>query len=318
MQTRAIQAVWAAMGLVFASTCAVAEPVCLMNLGNTMFRVNADGAGTLETFTGLSTTPVAMTQVPPGVTMTGAGPGDIIAMDPSSPNTLYKVVNAGAGTPALVRIGACASNGGSMAIVNGELVTIDAGGLVKRFDLNTFAQIGTSVDVTPTVTNIGGFAFDGVATWYVQSASPNSLFRFAAPPAANSLTLVGTTPLDIGTCGIEMFDGAAWLGTKIGANIVIGSWNVQTGVFTTRWQFPTPISGNCGFVTFAGEVTGCDDIDFNNNSVFPEDQDVIDFFNVLAGADCPTCNDIDFNNNSVFPEDQDVIDFFNVLAGGTC
>jgi outer membrane protein assembly factor BamB len=63
---------------------------------------------------------------------------------------------------------------------------------------------------------------------------------------------------------------------------------------------------------------GCDDIDFNNNDVFPEEQDVIDFFNVLAGADCPACNDIDFNNNEVFPEEQDVIDFFNVLAGGTC
>jgi hypothetical protein len=32
----------------------------------------------------------------------------------------------------------------------------------------------------------------------------------------------------------------------------------------------------------------------------------------------PTCDPIDFNNNGVFPEDQDVIDFFNVLAGATC
>jgi hypothetical protein len=65
---------------------------------------------------------------------------------------------------------------------------------------------------------------------------------------------------------------------------------------------------------------GCDTIDFNGNAVFPEDQDVIDFFNVLAGGECPTgtCSDIDFNNNGVFPEDQDVIDFFNVLAGGEC
>ncbi|HLP85164.1 MAG TPA: hypothetical protein VK157_12515 [Phycisphaerales bacterium] len=62
----------------------------------------------------------------------------------------------------------------------------------------------------------------------------------------------------------------------------------------------------------------CDSIDFNANSVYPEDQDVIDFFHVLAGGTCPTCNDIDFNNNGVFPEDQDVIDFFNVLAGGAC
>ncbi|HLP83759.1 MAG TPA: M12 family metallopeptidase [Phycisphaerales bacterium] len=62
----------------------------------------------------------------------------------------------------------------------------------------------------------------------------------------------------------------------------------------------------------------CDDIDFNNNGVFPEDQDVIDFVSVLAGASCAACNDIDFNNNLVFPEDQDVIAFFNTLAGGAC
>ncbi|HLP84817.1 MAG TPA: C-type lectin domain-containing protein [Phycisphaerales bacterium] len=41
-----------------------------------------------------------------------------------------------------------------------------------------------------------------------------------------------------------------------------------------------------GAYEFQGEV-GCDDIDFNNNGVFPEDQDVIDFFTVLAGGDCP-------------------------------
>jgi hypothetical protein len=64
----------------------------------------------------------------------------------------------------------------------------------------------------------------------------------------------------------------------------------------------------------------CSDIDFNNNGVFPEDQDVIDYFNVLAGGGCSTgdCDSIDFNGNGVFPEDQDVIDYFNVLAGGAC
>ncbi len=65
---------------------------------------------------------------------------------------------------------------------------------------------------------------------------------------------------------------------------------------------------------------GCADIDYNNNGVFPEDQDVIDFFTVLAGGTCVTanCDPIDFNRNGVFPEDQDVVAFFNVLAGGNC
>jgi hypothetical protein len=31
----------------------------------------------------------------------------------------------------------------------------------------------------------------------------------------------------------------------------------------------------------------CDPIDFNNNGVFPEDQDLVDFLNVLAGGECP-------------------------------
>ena len=64
----------------------------------------------------------------------------------------------------------------------------------------------------------------------------------------------------------------------------------------------------------------CDGIDFNRDGVFPDDRDVVDFFDVLAGGDCPhvVFCDIDFNNNGVYPEDQDVIDFFNVLAGGEC
>jgi hypothetical protein len=64
----------------------------------------------------------------------------------------------------------------------------------------------------------------------------------------------------------------------------------------------------------------CNDLDFNTNGVFPEDADVVDFFDVLAGGDCPhvVFCDIDFNNNGVYPEDQDVVDFFNVLAGGEC
>lgn len=68
------------------------------------------------------------------------------------------------------------------------------------------------------------------------------------------------------------------------------------------------------------DVSLCKCVDFNRNGVFPEDQDVTDFLDVLAGAPCPTaeCNDVDFNGNGVFPEDQDVIDFFNVLAGGDC
>ncbi len=64
----------------------------------------------------------------------------------------------------------------------------------------------------------------------------------------------------------------------------------------------------------------CGNLDFNNDGVWPDERDVIDFFDVYAGGACPSlrCDTLDFNRNGVTPEDQDVIDFFNVLAGGTC
>jgi hypothetical protein len=98
------------------------------------------------------------------------------------------------------------------------------------------------------------------------------------------------------------------------------------GALTTSMGVRCYVSNACdaamsNLVELARSTSCCDSIDFNQNTVFPEDQDVIDFFNVLAGGECSagnTCSDIDFNNNTVFPEDADVIDFFTVLAGGEC
>ncbi|HLP84216.1 MAG TPA: hypothetical protein VK157_07695 [Phycisphaerales bacterium] len=98
-------------------------------------------------------------------------------------------------------------------------------------------------------------------------------------------------------------DGTAWFGT--GLNLRAPSGPREEG-----WVVRPPSAP-------------CDDIDFDNDTVFPSDQDVAAFFAVLAGAECPsglplTCDSLDFNGNLVTPEDQDVIDFFRVLAGDTC
>jgi hypothetical protein len=66
----------------------------------------------------------------------------------------------------------------------------------------------------------------------------------------------------------------------------IWQWNLSIpagGTVTVRSAFSLNSTANAGGTT----PVGCDDIDFNNNTVFPEDQDVIDFFNVLAGGACP-------------------------------
>jgi hypothetical protein len=70
-------------------------------------------------------------------------------------------------------------------------------------------------------------------------------------------------------------------------------------------------------------VVGCDSTDFNGDGIFPDNQDIIDFIEVFAGAPCPTeptfmCNDLDFNNDGIFPDNGDLIKFIEVFAGGSC
>ncbi len=65
----------------------------------------------------------------------------------------------------------------------------------------------------------------------------------------------------------------------------------------------------------------CDSLDFNADTLFPDDADLLDFLTVLAGGNCSpgnTCSDIDFNNDGLFPDDNDLIAFLTVLAGGPC
>ncbi len=136
------------------------------------------------------------------------------------------------------------------------------------------------------------------------------------------------------TEGYKLFDAAGTNtagGDAIAAEITSGTGDLTLVLNAVDATVSATYAGRTNanyrgpsLVIFPGGVVACDTIDFNNNGVFPEDQDVIDFFDVLAGGTPATCDvvlgcqDIDFNNNGVFPEDQDVIDFFNVLAGGQC
>ncbi len=74
------------------------------------------------------------------------------------------------------------------------------------------------------------------------------------------------------------------------------------------------------FIVSGTSVVGCDSIDFNQDTLFPDDQDLVDLLTVLAGGACSTgtCSDIDFNNDGLFPDDTDLIAFLSVLAGGPC
>jgi hypothetical protein len=78
---------------------------------------------------------------------------------------------------------------------------------------------------------------------------------------------------------------------------------------------------------FAGPDVGsagtpvCDDLDFNNDGLFPDTADIDDFLSVFSGGGCsndPNCGDIDFNNDGLFPDTADVDELLDVFSGGSC
>jgi hypothetical protein len=43
-----------------------------------------------------------------------------------------------------------------------------------------------------------------------------------------------------------------------------------------------------------------------------------EFIRTVSVAQGGQCDDIDFNNDGLFPDDSDLISFLSVLAGGAC
>lgn len=65
------------------------------------------------------------------------------------------------------------------------------------------------------------------------------------------------------------------------------------------------------------------DIDFNNDSLFPDVADIDSYLCVYAGGACGCdavlgCDSIDFNQDNLFPDEQDLRDFLDVFAGRAC
>ncbi len=130
------------------------------------------------------------------------------------------------------------------------------------------------------------------------------------------------TPEDVNLPGgVAVWDGQQWLPVS-NAPDVFSRADVRA-LATSGYNILAGGDFN-GYLAWLEVEPTCDSIDFNNDDIFPDDQDVADFFSVLAG-DTPStcnpvrgCNDIDFNNDAVFPDENDIISFFNVLAGGAC
>ena len=192
--------------------------------------------------------------------------------------------------------------------VSNSLMNMDGAGLSANSNAGAVSRVAFTVSVATPYTLTGSLALDDQdAAGFVRLTNAIGIAIYFRVVANNG---------DFSTSGV-LNPGSYVLQSTCNVAATAGQPDVgNTGNFAETGSFRAILT--------LGTPPACDSIDFNNNGVFPEDQDIADFFDVLAGGDPATCNavvgcnDIDFNNNGVFPEDQDVIEFFDVLAGGEC
>jgi hypothetical protein len=123
--------------------------------------------------------------------------------------------------------------------------------------------------------------------------------------------------------------GGTWSNLANQANQVGGATTATLTLFNVdeadERAYRCVVSSSCGSDTTNAATltvnplpTGCDDIDFNNDGVYPDADDIAAFLAVSSGTSCIPCNDIDFNNDGVFPDSEDLAAFLRVYSGGPC
>lgn len=246
-----------------------AKPVCLVGRDLTIYRFNADGHGSMETFPAAAKL-IGITRVPPGAAPSGLSPGDVLGVEGADGKRVFRIGNPACGAPVLSQVGELSDGATSVAFAHGQLCGISntTGGLLfRRYDA-AYQQTGSEIALHPTA-KAGGLAFDGVSTWYALgqiSPGADRLFKFADPPAAGGLTEIGDPGINVGDSGLEFFDGVVWGGFfGTGARLYVGTFNALTGLFTVEWDRPGSSGQTLGFVTLPETSATSGDVNCDGN-----------------------------------------------------
>ncbi|MFO0973985.1 MAG: hypothetical protein U1A27_11180 [Phycisphaerae bacterium] len=278
--TRTITATcWAPLLVVVAMPFqpATAQPVCLVSLGTTLYRVNGDGAGLVETYANQPGTIIGMTLVPAGATVTGCAPGDVLAVEQGDGGRFWRVDAAACGTPRLSEVGRLPSTVkvSSIAFAHGQLFGIDGVANFYAFNPTNFQPVGPAVDLS-SASVVGGMAFDGTSTWYFTNGGNSNLIRDVDPPTAAAWTAIGNVGINFDSSGLEMYAGQLWGALRVQAtngHLLVGTFDVLTGIFSQVWDVASGPSDNVGFVAFARPVISRGDVNcdghFDTNDVAP-------------------------------------------------
>ena len=164
----------------------------------------------------------------------------------------------------------------------------------------------------------GGFAMAPTSTYLFETAGYNSEFQ----QQCDVIDVNGHASLN-GTLNVSFILGYT---PSLCDEFTVMRYDSRSGVFANV-NLPPGVTGGVRYeatraVLFFNSV-GCDGIDFNNDGLFPDNQDLEDFLSVFGGGNCgnagvPCSDDIDFNNDCLFPDNADIEAYFNVFGGGTC
>ncbi len=159
----------------------------------------------------------------------------------------------------------------------------------------------------------------------VANAGPDQTVTDVDNDGFASVTLDGSASFDPdGTIiSYQWREGNVNLTGSIASPTAVVSLAVGEHIITLRVRDNNNVITQDNVTVTVVPPAGCNDIDFNNDTLFPDDADLIDFLSVLAGGPCssdpaPGCDGIDFNNDGLFPDDADLVDFLRVLAGQPC
>mgnify|MGYP000959245641 CR=1 FL=1 len=193
---------------------------------------------------------------------------------------------------------------------------------------NTGFQIGPGGTIDPDAYFADTDTFHGVGTFSVDGRYAQALggvyqceiagFNNEFQPLNDRIDC-GPAVL-AGTLEVSLIDGYV---PQQCHEFTILNYTSRTGTWTNIIQPPGASVGiryeATRAVLFFNSV-GCDSIDFNNDSLFPDTADIDDFLSVFSGGSCSTgnCNDVDFNNDCLFPDTADIDTLLFVFSGGAC
>ncbi len=220
-------------------------------------------------------------------------------------------------------------------------------GASGQFVLRHLYTYSVQNDTCATASSVGS----SYGTWQVNTCSATSdpLSTTCAGAIYNDVwyrwNATNTGPVNVNTCGstfdtvLQVFQGTQQsCPTQANQAIACNDDSFDTcsaGESTVRSDLTfTATAGQSYLIRLGGYWTTdfgpaqltigagsyCNDIDFNNDGLFPDTQDIDDLLTVFSGGACSTnnCDPVDFNTDTLFPDTLDIDAFISVFSGGPC